>query len=1106
MSASMISLILGILAILIVVLPTLFGAIRGFKKSTFRLVWVFGFGLLCYFLAGVIAQNLVNVDMSVLNLTINGEQVSNLPLYIQKLLEESNENLAIVIANNPQILELITSLASMVLSLVIFEVLFWGLKWVLYPVWLVFSIIFIKNKKTVKTQEKVLGNGVVIPGKTEKIKVNKHSLAGAGVGLIMGVIALIFTFVPIVGISNTLLTLESATQIQKEDGTISGILTDSLGEDADAIYFYRDSAVGKVLTYTGINGLSGIMANGLTSTKINGEKISLNEEVEFLGSVYVDISSLQNFNVETATQTEISNILPSISSLTDKILSSNIVKSLYNDLVPYFIDNILDNPDFFVKLPNLNNDILNEAFTDILLQVKTITADDLKNDILLFVDMASYINDVDLLATAIKNEITLEEVQSKITTELGTNLNECLFDMNSIQKILPIVIESGVKYGAEQLEIEFIEGDGELTNEQFKILFGNLFTDAVAIVKGIDLTTELYVSPASFENVGNVVDTVKQSNIISTQTYNSFIDYVLEYVNDFIKNIGLYEEIENILLNLTKSIKDVSNYKTELSYIGNAYQNYVAYTKQNPNKDVDIKTVLKMIDNISGGYIYTSNIDSILEELKAFIDVYVQDYNINVDTTNFDVILNSIKDIDNFEQEYSKIENTINYIIELIDSGDINAIISDDVKLATVGQHLDTCVANQSILLQDTNCKILIKSIIGQAELPEDIEEIKIDQKPVLEVIKQNIDGIESYQTELTAMAKIAKLNNQNSLVEVGEVLDEIKNTKVFGNIVKPVVKQYIKNNTHEIVDAEFQDIIAKVELNVEYIESFEQEMTHMQSFIDLDVENASLTEFGSTLDGLMQSKLFGNVLNDMLKLSFDKGIENISNNTDYTEMLTHMRANIDNISSENNLYTSTIYSNEIAFIDSFVNFASGEEKTLDQIKQYLQNNMLDINGNSKSIIFADNVLQDCAKLGIDKVSKDINIAELDQAFAEMKQVIETSNANILDILTKLDMLAVEVEKITNFAIDQNTTKTDIQNVGVVIDQFKATEYSVVINQTAIDIIGKYAIKNVNTKVQNSELLSNQKMAVQEIYDNTKNQSNLSYAEVFSNIGTALYN
>ena len=42
------------LAGILIVLPVIWGAIRGLKKSVFRFLWVIAFGVICFFVSGIV--------------------------------------------------------------------------------------------------------------------------------------------------------------------------------------------------------------------------------------------------------------------------------------------------------------------------------------------------------------------------------------------------------------------------------------------------------------------------------------------------------------------------------------------------------------------------------------------------------------------------------------------------------------------------------------------------------------------------------------------------------------------------------------------------------------------------------------------------------------------------------------------------------------------------------------------------------------------------------------------------------------------------------------------------------------------------------------------
>ena len=84
-SPQIISLIITGLALLLIAVQVIAGSIRGLKKSVFRLIWIFGWGVVCILISSVIAKLLVNMDISFLNIYVNGTKITTLPAYIQHI-------------------------------------------------------------------------------------------------------------------------------------------------------------------------------------------------------------------------------------------------------------------------------------------------------------------------------------------------------------------------------------------------------------------------------------------------------------------------------------------------------------------------------------------------------------------------------------------------------------------------------------------------------------------------------------------------------------------------------------------------------------------------------------------------------------------------------------------------------------------------------------------------------------------------------------------------------------------------------------------------------------------------------------------------------------
>ena len=291
MSPSLISLIITLVAVLIISIQVIFGAIRGLKKSLFRLVWIFLWGIICLFASSLIAKALVNIDISFLNLQANGESVSTLPMYLQKTIEASNPDIAQMMADNPELIALCTNLAICILNLVFFEILFWLTKWLLYPIWAIISaIVFKKNKKTKNAKDPAYRENVKKP--------QKHGFLGMIVGLATGLVVALFAFMPLSGISRALVAIETETTVEYDGATQKGAISQYAGEYAEYLYVYEDSIINKAFTYTGLRLAQNFGSDTLTTTSYNGPKISLQGEISNFAPVYVDYSKITAIDFE----------------------------------------------------------------------------------------------------------------------------------------------------------------------------------------------------------------------------------------------------------------------------------------------------------------------------------------------------------------------------------------------------------------------------------------------------------------------------------------------------------------------------------------------------------------------------------------------------------------------------------------------------------------------------------------------------------------------------------------------------------------------------------------------------------------------------------------
>lgn len=1022
--------IISVVLALIVILPVLMGAFRGLKKSAFRLVWVVLFGVLGFAFMSLISNAIMNADLTSLNLQVDGVAVTTVPQYIEVMISSSNPDLAKVIADNPDVLKMIMTVALSIINLIVIVVWYWIIKWVLWPVWALISHFLFKNKK-VKTT-KVVQEGKVVAEKQQVIKQKKYAWAGALIGLVMGLFSLVFTAIPLAGISDALVKIEQSTLTVQEDGTEKGVLTKNLGENANLIYVYTDSPAGKVLSAVGINQLSSALAKTITTTTTNGVKTSGIDEIVNIAVLTNDIQTLSEIDFANLTKEQWTTTLPKVEKVSNAVFSSGIVKTLYNSLVPYFVDNILNTPDYFIKLPDLGNEVLNDLLTDILKQLKTISVDDIKGDVQVVIKMAGDINDCGILTKLVQSDITLEYLQQKVTTELGSSLNEKLFEMKTINKLLPICLQSAVEYACSQLSVEYVAGEVDLTIEQTKQFFDSFVTDAVAIFKGYDNTQSMPLATSTFENVGDVIDGLKSSEIINTSTFNNLVDYAVDQINTSLQSANLDASVDNLLQKLLGSIKYIPSFKTELKQFGRAYQ--IVLDDNIDVENIQLNQIAKVLDNALTTFVYQYNKDNIVEFVETYVGDFCTDNGLKLSKNTIDTICGGIKNIVSFENEFSKIESLVDYVQTMFKNGAFESQLKDATTMTALGEKLDQTVANSSVLLSDANCKLLLQDIIKNVELPADLQGTKIDGKDILDVMADNANDITSYKTEFAYISNILSIDSSMTLTEYGKVLDDVKQSVLLNGVIEQVVcdkivekadliddaeiAQIIKgitsnvNNgiqyqtefgylnqlvnfdfntatlsaigekldgvkdstllggvlndiitlqidrqTKDITDTDLVSIIAKVKGNVGNIQSYKTEFEYLQQFVDQDAENSSMTSFGSMLDNFVDSALFGNATNDLLTYALNKGKTQID--SIYEDIYNEVLNNVANISGK-------VYAQELAYVQSFVDFTNnGEPKTRANIEQYLNDNILDAEGKSKSILIDDELTNQILALAV---------------------------------------------------------------------------------------------------------------------------------------------
>ena len=1178
MTPQMISLIISLLALLIIVVHVLFGLMRGLKRSVFRLIWVFVFAVICLLISKAIANTIVSMDLTFLHITYNGQQITTLPAFIEKMLEGSNPDIANLVADNPEIMQMCIAIATSMATLVMFELLFWFTKILFWPIWGILSLTipYFKNKKKVKVE-----------GKEKVVKQKSHAGFGALVGLGVGALICLFTFIPVTFISSTLMQLEAQTTVEYEEGTQQGVLSQYLGENKEWVMVYENSALNKVFRYTGMELVQNGLGDLLTTTNVAGTRISAKGEISNLTPIYVDYTKIIKYDLNNLSQVDVNSILELVDDAQSRVLSSNLVKTVYDKLGPYLAKNILTNDNYFIRLPHLQNGQLDDIMRNSIRAFfgydsdmnfdaeKLVSMKDIKNDISKIIDIAKKLNNEDLVLKIKNNQITLELLKEKVTVELSNAIIDDVFDLKTLTTLLPVVVEPGIKFAVEALPAVDLDGtavkpeytalDGGIKIADLKELSKNLAESAVNILKGFDRNLQLYISSDKFDDVGKAIDQLKTEKLISLATYHSLLDYGEAYIKNALNNAEMNEHLKSIATDMINSINGIGRFETEFEKFGNAYKTYL-----DNNKELNADTVTKMLDNIKSTYLYTNNIDSIISHGTQFAISYIEDNNLPLETTGIDTVVYSIRNIESFQTEYNNIKSLIDFVQEV---GGEN--ISKDENLVALGEELDKCIQKHSVLLSNANIKIIAKDFIGKFDLPDDIKNITIGTKSIKEVIKENIDNVSSYKAEMQAVAEVKSIANldaddSDDLISIGEILDKdiVKNSALFGNLIPSIAKEFIDiiDLPDDIKDMTIGSKTLKETLkdNVDNITSYKAEMqavAEIKSIANLDADNnQDLIDIGKILDKdiVKNSALFGNLIPSIAKEFIDiielpddiknitvgtktikeaikdnvasvvsyetemqmvaqmKGIQNITTTgkqklVDIGEILDNVKPSklFGNIISsiviqyfddelanytidaqilpiiqsiKNNVSNDLVYKTEFGYMYDFM---SADFDSISNFKTYLENNLLDADGESKSgLITTDNIYDIVIEMtdNIEITEVDI-IDEIKAKLAEDKE----DNENILDVLTQLENISTEFDDLKTIPNASVMNRTYLTQVGAKIDALTTT-YDLIISDSAKNEIGDYIAEQIYLKVYSDALIpQGKKDAVEATYQDRAN-------------------
>lgn len=350
--STIVSLVVNILFVLMLGIGFLIGFKRGVKRAGLRIGLFFVFLIIGAVVSPYITEAILGIKFT----WPNGMRDTILK-YFESLVRQSPDisNLFTYNASLSTALRQSIIVVCNFATFIIVALIMLLLSWIIYAILAKFVIRDVRKKKTLEEIRKNTTNTFDLAPKPEK----KYRICGSLIGVFQAFVLAFVLFLPISGAlattqsiidtasSSTTTTVVTTTLIDGEnDGntqkaelpaTIGDFIVDNVPQELlDVISAYRKTAIGAI---SSIGGLDKLCFDSITTLNIRGQKITLRGELENVCDMYGKIVYLYEFDFENCELSELDFEI--IDALVDELFSSNFVKAVSSDIVPYGLEKLV---------------------------------------------------------------------------------------------------------------------------------------------------------------------------------------------------------------------------------------------------------------------------------------------------------------------------------------------------------------------------------------------------------------------------------------------------------------------------------------------------------------------------------------------------------------------------------------------------------------------------------------------------------------------------------------------------------------------------------------------------------------------------------------------
>ena len=623
---------IGLLIIFLTV-GLLMGLFRGLKRSSLHFLFLAVSVVIAYFITKPIAK-------AILEITINVDsEVISISEFIIKMIEEAFD-----ISQLETLTNFATKLPNAIVSPILFILLTLGS-------FLIFNIIYmIVARVSFGSKKKDFQNA------------KPYRAFGGVIGMVEGLMFLIVLFAPLTSLTKTyqeiaqlppaeVQTLEENSNKMK---TIAESMSEIIPADVhDAIISFNNGVVGKI---AGAGGVDNLLFDGLADFEINGEKISIRDEVVTTTKVYDDFVEIYNIAIDkTYTSADFTSLKTNLTKLLDNGIFKAVISDTINELVIKF-DELKESLNL-KDLPQLAQDLITELharFTEEGFD----TYEYLKADVLKVVDIVEEIFKSDLINKY--NDLEDKSLIGILTlidenNETVTNAVQDVLNLNLIKDTFKTLGDYASEEIAKALENDKgfeigLNTDIEDRDQMVEDVLGAI-NKFLKLNESVDIA-ELLESTDIVETLTNIdnLDEVLEEVGITFDALREMEIFVLPVTQTRTEKVYVFDNILKLynldLLNDEVYITPEATTKTKL----NTYTLFFNYIKT----PINTAKQIGLTDIGEEGTTFDSILDRVLIGLDIkediFSDILLPFYQITAMDLNelvFDNIVNSLSDTNN---------------------------------------------------------------------------------------------------------------------------------------------------------------------------------------------------------------------------------------------------------------------------------------------------------------------------------------------------------------------------------------------------------------------------------------------------------------------------